>query len=924
MTCIYELGKGSKIKGLLTVKDMRRFAAVFIGIQQVCCLYAATAKNPTDCASRPCTYRITCAQETCSATEAAEVQIAIDDARPGDTIELEAGRIFPSPMWWLRAKDGSPGYITITTTRAADLPDENTRITPAYASLLPRIVAVNAPFPAIQTDDGELPRPAERYKLVGLMFTNRPGMVFTRGLVVIGNTSGAKRTFRADAATDVITTVNVNGTTPVAHGMPVGQSIQVFTDGTLPSGLQPNKRYYVVTVTSNTVKVSETPGGKPVDITDQGSGTHTLVDAALRPQDQARDIIIDRCYFTATLFDNLRRAIGLHGTNSVVRNSFIERAKDNATDAQAILSYNGTGPYTIENNFLEGTAENVMFGGAIGSVISNPPLDPNGVTPADILVRWNYMSKNAARYKLQRWSPGLYVEAGKAIQAANGPETFLAVNSGYTSGAEPVWPETVGAEVVDGEVTWRAWSPRGRTFHWIVKNHFELKAAERAVIQHNVFENLWRDGQETSISFKTANQVRPGGEYLARTENILFRDNIVRSVPAAWKGAEGEGGVASNWHVINNLFLDVDNKAYGAGNERQLQILSLPFPGIILDHNTIISPNSAAAMVLERAQGVTGGDAPVIFRNNIMQRGTQGVKGSGTPEGIRSLELFFCAGAPCPESDVGQNIIAGVNRQLYANNTYNLCPTDAACAADYSGARFTDPANHDYSLADDSPYKGRATDGTDIGVDMSRLPQIRNLRVQATSRQAVFSYELSQPIQHIPCVLEVSRKRDLSEPVVDVNPVLFRRSDSDRRSSAITNGGRHIFVVGQDITETALDGTGYSRALSPLTQYYYRLQCGGDSRSGDFKTTDAPSAATTKLNVSIPAPPSGAQVKVDIGAAEDGAPGRFSSSTDIPNCASGCETTIDVRNDRVVYYRIRFSTSGSADIVLPVQAVPVY
>lgn len=101
--------------------------------------YGATTKQPSNCSSRPCTYTITCAAPTCTGAEVQEVQAALDDALRGDTIKLEAGRIFPVGSIPLRiaARSGS-GYLTVTTTEDASLPPrEMTRITQHWLTKMP-------------------------------------------------------------------------------------------------------------------------------------------------------------------------------------------------------------------------------------------------------------------------------------------------------------------------------------------------------------------------------------------------------------------------------------------------------------------------------------------------------------------------------------------------------------------------------------------------------------------------------------------------------------------------------------------------------------------------------------------------------------------------------------------------------------------
>lgn len=71
------------------------------------------------------------------------------------------------------------------------------------------------------------------------------------------------------AVTDIITAT--------AHGLEDGDRIMFSSTGTLPAGLNYYTVYYVVQKTTNTFKVSTLPKGEAVNITDTGTGTHTIV-----------------------------------------------------------------------------------------------------------------------------------------------------------------------------------------------------------------------------------------------------------------------------------------------------------------------------------------------------------------------------------------------------------------------------------------------------------------------------------------------------------------------------------------------------------------------------------------------------------------------------------------------------------------------
>ena len=69
-------------------------------------------------------------------------------------------------------------------------------------------------------------------------------------------------------------------------------------------------------------------------------------------------------------------------------NSYISDIKAVNADSQAIAGYNGAGPFTIENNYLEAAGENVLFGGADPAVTN--------LVPSDIVLRRNHLFKPLA------------------------------------------------------------------------------------------------------------------------------------------------------------------------------------------------------------------------------------------------------------------------------------------------------------------------------------------------------------------------------------------------------------------------------------------------------------------------------------------------------------------------------------------------
>jgi hypothetical protein len=125
------------------------------------------------------------------------------------------------------------------------------------------------------------------------------------------------------------------------------------------------------------------------DIIALGSGTQT--DVAQLP----RDIVLDRVYIHGEPGVGQKRGIALNSGYTEIINSYIADIKATNVDSQAICGWNGTGPYLIENNYLEAAGENVMFGGADPTVWN--------LVPADITLRRNTLSKPTS-WRNTAWS----------------------------------------------------------------------------------------------------------------------------------------------------------------------------------------------------------------------------------------------------------------------------------------------------------------------------------------------------------------------------------------------------------------------------------------------------------------------------------------------------------------------------------------
>src|SRR5215211_5660796 len=246
-------------------------------------------------------------------------------------------------------------------------------------------------------------------------------------------------------------------------------------------------------------------------------------------------ITLDRLYIHGEPARGQKRCLALDSGRTSILNSYFQDCKHFSSDAQAIAGFNGPGPFTIDNNYLEGSTENVMFGG------SDPKI-PN-LVPSDITITRNLLTKPLAWRKAILSPPGsprvasssaggslasgthyfkvvaLLRSGGSLAYSAPSAEVSIGVSGGAavtlswsavsgatgyriyrgtSAGGERVYRDTSSTSTTftytgSGETSG---TPRTSGTLWNVKNTIELKNAQRVRIEGNIIENNWQASQD--------------------------------------------------------------------------------------------------------------------------------------------------------------------------------------------------------------------------------------------------------------------------------------------------------------------------------------------------------------------------------------------------------------------------------------------
>ncbi|MBV8145596.1 MAG: right-handed parallel beta-helix repeat-containing protein [Gammaproteobacteria bacterium] len=115
------------------------------------------------------------------------LQTALNNAKLGDTIVLEAGATFKGPFK-LPNKTTGTGWIYVVSSHLSSLPAPGTRVSPANAVNMPKILAPNA-LSALNTVAG-----SHHFRFVGIEFAPAAGTTQIYEVIAIGNSDTSTST----------------------------------------------------------------------------------------------------------------------------------------------------------------------------------------------------------------------------------------------------------------------------------------------------------------------------------------------------------------------------------------------------------------------------------------------------------------------------------------------------------------------------------------------------------------------------------------------------------------------------------------------------------------------------------------------------------------------------------------------------------
>ena len=298
----------------------------------------------------------------------------------------------------------------------------------------------------------------------------------------------------------------------------------------------------------------------------------------------------------------------------------------------------------------------------------------------------------------------------QAITLTNGPGPFKIVNNYLDAAAEniaiggaPVWIPAIPA---DFEIRRNYLRKDPAYLHvWQTKNIIEFKVGARVLIDGNVLENSWVDAQAGyAFVLWDAN----AGCGTCEAKDFTITNNLIRNVAGGWSLVSRydatSGAGLRNVTIRNNVIIGLNQST---GNGRVFS-LNDTIPNIVIEHNTGIGANG---VVWGAANGT-----PVKYHQIIQNNLLGGPAFSGFGMGSAAWNLFADA------TSVNTN-----NVYQKESDWFNVLPgnwfpqTDEALGLVGGAAAATSASAtpEQMALAASSAYKGKGTDGRDLGADIA-------------------------------------------------------------------------------------------------------------------------------------------------------------------------------------------------------------
>lgn len=283
-------------------------------------------------------------------------------------------------------------------------------------------------------------------------------------------------------------------------------------------------------------------------------------------EDLPHHIEFDRVWIHGSKTEGQRRGIAANGRHIKVVNSYISDIKRKGDESQGIAAWATDGPIEIVNNYIEGAAQSVLFGGA-GSTLK--------LVPADCIVDSNHLNK-PLEWKGTDWVVKniFEIKNGRRIKVTNNLMTNnWAMGQDGNAILFTTRADNGDATIID-EIELSGNIVRGTGGGLNILGN-EGAGGRRLTIRNNIFDDI--DGQKWG----------GGGHFMKVTDwdGLIIENNTIiqkNNITVAY------GEPVTGFVFRNNIVLENEYGFFGDGLGSGQRAIDKYFPGASVTGNIIV------------------------------------------------------------------------------------------------------------------------------------------------------------------------------------------------------------------------------------------------------------------------------------------------------------------------------------------------
>jgi hypothetical protein len=309
-------------------------------------------------------------------------------------------------------------------------------------------------------------------------------------------------------------------------------------------------------------------------------------------------IILDRMWVHGHAALHVQRCVQLNAGVAAVVDSYLSDCHGKGSETQGIGGWNGSGPWKVENNYVEGGTIGMLVGGADPKIV--------GLVPSDIEVRNNHFFKPLAWKGVWTVKNAFELKNAKRVLVEGNvlENNWVDAQNGFIILFQALNQENTAPWTTVQDVTFRynlvRNSPAGVNILSRVAYPYGGRAAQmptqpsqRIMFAHNVFENVGLTGAQRLF------------QLLGDLVDVTLLHNTGAANHSALllaPGAAGQGAM-TRFVAVDNLFGRGSYGVYGDVVGEGAVALTKYAPGAVVSGNAIYGTHAGGVPVLKYPAG---------------------------------------------------------------------------------------------------------------------------------------------------------------------------------------------------------------------------------------------------------------------------------------------------------------------------------